>query len=294
MAALRVSTLKACTIFFLCWLMFPVLGFSQVKVPQLNAAVTDLTGTLSPSEIQALEARLTALQKRKGSQLVIVMLPSTQPQDIESFALAVFEKNKIGRAKSDDGVLLLVAKDDRKVRIEVGYGLEGAIPDAIASRIIHEYLGPKFRQNDYAGGLNEASAIIEKIIDGEPLPEPLTTGSGHQEQAAPSWIFALFIGLFVGIFTAGTRIRPVFIRRVLAAGAAGFLAWMLFSLGLGAILSAVIAFLISGSQSSGRYVTHGGGGFMGGGGWGDGGSSGGGGWSGGGGSSGGGGASGGW
>jgi uncharacterized protein len=298
MFAMKTMRLKAFMLFIAVALMWPILAHSQAKVPVINSSVTDLTGTLTPAELKNLETRLLALEKRKGSQLVVVMVSSTQPDDIASFALAVFEKNKIGREKSDDGVLLLIAKDDRKVRIEVGYGLEGAIPDAIAARIIREYIQPKFRQSDYAGGINDATLVMEKIIDGEPLPPPLIEDVDSHTPSSSIWPFAVFIGFFIGVFAAGTRIRPVFIRRILAGGAAALIAWLLFSLGLGTVVAAVIAFLLSGAQSTGRYVSHGGGGWIGGGGssgggWSSGGSSGGG-WSGGGGSSGGGGASGDW
>jgi uncharacterized protein len=296
MYALKYLRLRAFLLLTVAALLWPMLAYSQVKVPVLNSSVTDLTGTLTAVEIKNLEARLQALEKRKGSQLIVLMLPSTQPDDIAGFALAVFEKNKIGREESDDGILLLIAKDDRKARIEVGYGLEGAIPDAIAARIIREYIQPKFRQSDYAGGIDDATLVIEKIIDGEPLPAALIDDVDSGNSSTSIWAFAAFIGFFIGMFAAGTRIRPVFIRRILAAGAAAVMAWLLFSLGLGTLIAAVVAFLLSGAQSTGRYVSHGGGwigGGSSGGGWSGGGSSGGG-WSGGGGSSGGGGASGDW
>jgi uncharacterized protein len=296
--ALKYMRLKAFILFMAVLFVWPMLVHSQVKVPVLNSPVTDLTGTLSAAEIKSLEVRLLALEKRKGSQLIVVMLPSTQPEDIASFALAVFEKNKIGREKSDDGILLLIAKDDRKVRIEAGYGLEGAIPDAIAARIIREYMQPKFRQSDYAGGINDATSVMEKIIDGEPLPAPLTVDNESGNASSWAWIIAVIIGFQIGGFSSGMPVRPVFIRRVLAAAAAGFITWVFFSLGISTVIAAVVAFLLSGAQSAGRYVSHGGGGWIGGGGssgggWSGGGSSGGG-WSGGGGSSGGGGASGDW
>jgi uncharacterized protein len=299
MLAQKNMRLKTLMLFVVLLFLWPMLAQSQAAVPVLNSPVTDLTGTLTAVEIKNLETRLLALEKRKGSQLIVVMLPSTQPEDIASFALAVFEKNKIGREKSDDGILLLIAKDDRKVRIEVGYGLEGAIPDAIAARIIREYIQPKFRQSDYAGGINDATQVMEKIIDGEPLPAPLTAENDNSDVSTWAWIIAAIIGFHIGGFFSGIPIRPVFIRYVLAAGAAGFITWLFFSLGISTVIAAVIAFLVSGAQSTGRYVSHGGGGWIGGGGssggsWGGGGSSGGGGWSGGGGSSGGGGASGDW
>lgn len=264
---------------------------AQVAVPALHAHVTDLTGTLTAAQTQALETRLAALEKRKGSQFLILMVPSTQPQAIEEFSLAVAEKNGIGRKKVDDGLLLLVAKDDRKARIEVGYGLEGAIPDAIASRVIREYLAPHFRQNDYAGGLDEASAVLEKLIDGEQLPAPMADETSGEP---PNEFFAVFIGLFIGLFARGFGFKPVTLRRIGAGGLAALVVWWLFSVGAAVAIAAVVAFLFSGA-GSGRFGSgRGGWGSFpsGGGGWSSGSS--GGGWSGGGGSFGGGGASGGW
>jgi uncharacterized protein len=264
---------------------------AQVEVPALHAHVTDLTGTLSAEQTQALETRLSMLEQRKGSQFLILMLPSTQPQSIEEFSLAVAEKNKIGRGKIDDGLLMVIAKDDRKARIEVGYGLEGAIPDAVASRVIREYLAPHFRQNDYAGGLDEASVVLIKLIDGEPLPAPMV---GDNESESPNVMIAVFIGLFIGLIAKGIGFKPVTLRRIGAGGIAAAVVWLLFSVGISVFVAAFAAFLFAGA-SSGRFGSGGGNwGSFGGGGWGGSSGGGGGGWSGGGGSFGGGGASGGW
>jgi uncharacterized protein len=252
--------------------------------------VTDLTGTLSPEQIVQLETQLTDLEKRKGSQVAVYMVSSLGDQSLEDYSLAIAEKNKLGRTKADDGVLLFIAKDDRKVRIEVGYGLEGAIPDAKAGRIIREYIAPNFRKGDYNQGIVDAVAVLTVLIDGEDLPEPL-----HDEpRQKPVNFFALIIGLFVGIFAAGTRLKPAFLRRTGAGIVAATIALLLLSALSSVVIAGAIAFLIS-SAGPGRFSSGGGswGSFPGGGsGWG--GSSGGGGWSGGGGGFGGGGASGDW
>ena len=263
--------------------------------PKLTQHVTDLTGTLSAEQIAQLEAPLVALEQRKGAQLAILVVASTGEQPIEEYSLAVAEANKLGRAKPDDGLLLLVAKDDRKARIEVGYGLEGAVTDAFASRIIREYLAPHFRQGDYFGGLKEAESALVKLVDGEALPPPLEAAQGGDAGSPPPIVFALFIGVFVGMFAGATGIKPVPIRRVGAALAAGGIGWLLFSFGIGVIVAAVLAFFLSGA-ATGRFGSGRGGwgSFPGGGGTWGGGGGGGGGWSGGGGSFGGGGASGGW
>jgi len=258
--------------------------------PKLLQHVTDSTGTLSAGQIAELEQRLTEFEQRKGSQVAVYMIPSLDGQSLEDAVLAVAEKNRLGRAKVDDGVLLFIAKDDRKARIEVGYGLEGAIPDAKAGRIIREYLAPNFRKGDYYQGINEATGAIVQLIDGEELPPPLQ--DEQTDQPPPGGVFALFIGVFIGLMAAGTRMKPVFLRRFgagLVAGSIGFL--VLSTLGSG-VLAALIAFFIA-SAGPGRFSSGGGswGSFPGGGsGWGGGS----GGWSGGGGGFGGGGASGGW
>ncbi|HWR95506.1 MAG TPA: TPM domain-containing protein [Arenimonas sp.] len=261
------------------------------EAPKLIQHVTDLTGTLTPGQTAELEARLTDLEKRKGSQVAVYMVSALGDQSLEDYSLAIAEKNKLGRAKTDDGVLLFIAKDDRKVRIEVGYGLEGAIPDAKAGRIIREYIAPNFRKGDYNQGIVDAVGAISLLIEGEELPAPL---HDEQRQDAPLGLFALFIGVFVGLFAAGTRLKPVFLRR---AGAGLIAAGLAFAL-VGAIssvaMAALVAFFIA-SSGPGRFSSGGGGwGSFPGGGSGWGGGSGGGGWSGGGGGFGGGGASGGW
>ena len=281
--------------FALLVLVFAPLATAQ-DVPRLTQHVTDTTGTLSAPEVAALEAKLVALEARKGSQVTVLMVPTTGTEALETYSLAVVEKNKLGRKGIDDGLLLLVAKDDRKVRLEVGYGLEGVVTDAISSRIIREYITPKFRGGDYAGGLNDAVDVVTKLVDGEPLPPPLTNDARKTDEGS-LLLFAVFIGFIVGLFAAGTRIKPVFLRRVIAGGIAAGGAFLLFSLGFGVVVAGIVAFFVS-SAGPGRFSSGGGGWGSfpggGGGGWGGGGSSGGGGWSGGGGGFGGGGASGGW
>ncbi len=141
-----------------------------VAVPPLKARVTDLTGTLSRDQAAALEADLAQFEKGRGSQVAILLLPTTQPESIEAYAIRVAEAWQPGRKGVDDGILILVAKNDRKLRIEVGRGLEGALPDAVAKRIIEETLLPRFRSGDYFGGLQDGVSQIKAIIAGEPLP----------------------------------------------------------------------------------------------------------------------------
>ena len=267
------------------------------EVPTLHARATDQTGTLDAAQLAQLEARLAALEQRKGSQLVVLLVRSTAPESIEEYALAVAELNRIGRGgQVDDGVLLLVAKDDRKVRIEVGYGLEGAIPDAVASRIIREYITPRFRAGDFHGGVSDAVDALSKLIEGEALPAPLEQERDGEESRLP---MALVLAFLIGSLFAALRKRPAALRSLLAGSLAGGLGYLLVAtlagLALPALLAAVVALVRPGG--GGRFVRSGGwssGGWGGGGGFGGGSSRGGGGWSGGGGGFGGGGASGGW
>lgn len=281
----------------LCLLLPTGTGFAQAlaPIPAMDAPVVDTTGTLDADTRAGLDAQARALQQRKGSQLQILMVASTQPEDMDSYAVRAFDQFKLGRQGVSDGVLLVVAKDDRRVRIEVGYGLEGAITDAQSGRIIQEYITPKFREGDYAGGLIEASAMLAKLIDGEPLPPPLAspgdTGSGE-----PDWVLAVFIALFGAGFLRGVLGRlPALVRGVVSglvvAGIALLMSLAWWLVGLAGLIGLVFGMLGAGG---GMFVGSGGSGGYSGGGWGGGGGGGGGGWSGGGGSSGGGGASGSW
>ncbi len=269
------------------------------KIPAFDSPVVDTTGTLDAATRQQLEQQALALQQRKGSQLQVLMIPSTQPEDIEAYALRAFESFKLGRKGVDDGVLLVVAKDDRKVRIEVGYGLEGAIPDIAAGRVIQEYMVPKFRQGDYAGGVVDATSQLVRLVDGEPLPEPVASNPTGRD-SGDEWLVALFAAFIVSLIARSLFDRLPAGLRILFTVAAGALAawllsWVVFVGGIGAVIGFFTGLMGRGG-GGGRYARHHDWGGFGGGGWGGGSSGGssGGGWSGGGGMSGGGGASGGW
>jgi len=133
-------------------------GAAGVTVPPLKTRVTDLTGTLSVQKVAQLEQRLADFEKQKGAQIAVLMLPTVQPESIEQFAVRAFEQWKIGRKGVDDGVLLVIAKEDRKLRIEVGYGLEGALNDATAKRIISDDIVPNFKLGDLAAGVGDRGA----------------------------------------------------------------------------------------------------------------------------------------
>ncbi|WP_051084220.1 TPM domain-containing protein [Rudaea cellulosilytica] len=268
-------------------------------IPPLKAHVTDLTGTLDTQQQQQLESELTALEQSKGSQLGVLIVPTTQPEDIAQYGIRVGDAWKLGRKGTDDGVILIVAKNDRRVRIEVGRGLEGAIPDAAGARIIREYITPKFRSGDFFGGIHDATDALTKLIQGEPLPSPLTdehkssSGNGDPFNTA---IFAVFAILFARSLFGGLSAPP---RGGLTALVGGGTAWLLsggvlpLTIGLG-IVGLVLGLL---GVGVGGFANRGGWGGLSGGGLGGGsfgGGGGGGGFSGGGGSFGGGGASGSW
>ena len=273
-------------------------------VPALTSPVVDATGTLSAEQTRQLEQQALALQQRKGSQLQVLVVASTQPETIEQYTQRVFDQWQLGRKGVDDAVILVVAKDDRRVRIQPGYGLEGAIPDAIANRVIQEYLAPRFRAGDYGGGIADATAQLVHLIDGEPLPAPVSDNRDGGSGGGGDWLFALFAAFFAATFIRGLLGRaPKLLRSVFTGGAAAGAAWLLSSvIPLAAFAGVMGLFYGLLSVSAGRYARHGdwggfggsGGGSWGGGSRSSGGFGGGGGWSGGGGMSGGGGASGSW
>jgi uncharacterized protein len=273
---------------------------AQVAVPELRSPVTDLTATLTPQQAQALEQKLRAFEQRKGSQVAVLLVPTTQPEAIEQYSIRVVDAWKLGRTNVDDGVLLLVAKDDRAVRIEVGYGLEGALPDVIANRIVEQVIVPRFREGQFYAGIDAAVDRITAVLDGEPLPEPAQRAPRSSEG------FGNVLPLFLMVVFVGSGI----LRRMLGGiggaaatgGIAGFLVWLLTGVMVISAGAAVVAFLFTllgggGSGPRGGWTGRrrgGWGGYGGFGGGGLGGGFGGGGWSGGGGGFGGGGASGRW
>ena len=212
-------------------------------VPALVAHVIDATGTLEAGQKAALEEKLAALETAKGSQVVVLMVPTTAPEDIASYANRVGNTWKIGRKGVGDGVLLVVAKDDRKVRIEVAKTLEGAIPDLAAKQIIDEALTPRFKQGDYAGGLNAAVDQLAARIKGEPLP-PVNPGTSSKGSAGSDgfqlWDLAIF--LFVAVPVVSGLIKRIFGRKLgalLTGGGVGALALLVTSSLVLAVIAAV-------------------------------------------------------
>ena len=262
-----------------------------VAVPPLRARVTDLTGTLSSSQIQSLETTLAGFEQKKGSQIAVLLLPSTKPEAIEQYSIRVAEAWKVGRKGTDDGLILVIAKDDHKLRIEVGRGLEGAIPDVVAKRVIREVIAPHFLSGDFYGGIADGVASLMKLIEGEALPPPMAPKP--VAQPATGDLFDMLVPFLIASAVVGGVLGRVFGRvpgAALTGGIVGIAAWMFAGAVLAAVIAAIIAFVIAltlgaGGLSHGRWGS---------GGWSVGGSSGGGGFSGGGGDFGGGGASGDW
>jgi uncharacterized protein len=252
---------------------------ADVAVPPLTGRVTDLTGTLSGAAVARIEAKLAALENTKGSQVAVLIVPTTQPEEIEQFGIRVADAWKLGRKGVDDGAILIVAKNDRRVRIEVGSGLEGAIPDAIANRIITETITPHFKLGDFDGGVEAGIDQIITVVNGEQLPAPdrKWEHTGSLNHVLPLLLVVVFVGSGV--------LRALFGRlfgSVATGGLVGGIAWLLSHLlpiGLGAgVLGFLFALLLGSTRGwsgiggwgsgigGGSFGSGGGGGFSGGGG----------------------------
>ena len=295
----------------LCWAVSAgaTAAFAEVAVPPLSGRVVDQTGTLRSDDIASLTQTLKDLETRKGSQIAVLIVPTTDGEAIEPFSIRVAEAWRIGRKKIDDGALLVIAKNDRHLRIEVGYGLEGALTDATTKRIIDEDITPRFKAGDFAGGVSAGVHRMIQVIDGEKLPAPEPPhwrAPNPLDYIDPFNPFVLVLLFFGGAFLRSLLGRLV--GSIANGGIIGFLAWLVVASLTASILAGVVVFVVSMLAESfasagppagrGRYGSGGnGGGWSGGGGsWSGGGSSSsdGGGFSGGGGSFGGGGASGSW
>ena len=256
-----------------------VVAQNLVPIPALTSRVIDTTRTLSAADVQTLDAKLAAFERKKGSQIVVLMVATTQPEDIVSFANRVGNVWKIGRKEVGDGVLLIVAKDDRKVRIEVAKTLEGAIPDLAARQVIESAITPNFKQGNYAAGLSAAADQLIVRIEGEALPEPKRDSTGTGNAFGFDWA-DLAIFMFFAVPIAGGIARSIFGRKLgslLVGGGVGALAMVvtasLLMAGLAAVAALVVTLMFGGgiaassrSRRSGGSSGWGGGGFGGGGG----------------------------
>ncbi len=236
---------------------------AEVPVPPLTARVTDETGTLTNEQRDSLEQTLKNFEEQKGSQISVLIVPTTQPETIEQYSMRVVEQWKLGRKSVDDGALLIVAKDDRALRIEVGYGLEGALNDATSNRIVTETIVPRFKQGDFYGGITAGVDSIMRVVNGEPLPSPA-------ERRSARGIGQLLPVLFLLTVVAGGVLRAMLGRlpgAMVTGGAIGGLAWLLSGTILAAIFAGAIALVFTlvgsgvGAYVGGRYIGGGRGGF---------------------------------
>ena len=265
----------------LLWLaLLPAAGVwaaEPVAMPALNARVTDLTNTLDATQRGRLEAQLAGIERTGKAQVAVLLLPTTQPEPIEAFGIRLAEAWKIGHKGADNGVIIIVAKDDRKMRIEVGYGLEGSIPDAIAKRIIAERMAPAFKQGDFFGGLHAAIEGLDQAMGGSPTVAPVQISPGGWKTSAGGLLPWLSIVGLIGVSALLRAMFGVLLGSLAAAAAGGWLGIMVFGSWIAAALIGFFIFVFSfakpasgigsyGGSSSGGGFTDAGGSFSGGGG----------------------------
>jgi uncharacterized protein len=218
----------------------PAAGAAEAPVPTLTARITDITKTLDAATQKRLEQKLANLEQRKGAQIAVLMVPTTSGESIETYATRAFDQWKLGRKNVDDGILFVIAKNDHHMRLEVGYGLEGAVPDILAGRIIREQVTPLFKRGDFAGGITAGVDSLIKLVNGESLPAPAVSTQVSDDGGAP---FGMLLPLAFMAFVLPT---------MLAALAVGLFAYFTFhSIGL-ALLGAILALIISAVGRSAR------------------------------------------
>lgn len=240
MAMNTARALRLALAFALCW---SCIAGAQVAVPLLTGWVADQAETLNAEQTAALEQTLRAFEDRKGSQLAVLIVPTTAPETIEQYALRVAEVWKLGRKKIDDGAILVIAMTDRALRIEVGYGLEGALTDATSKRIISEVMTPRFRKGDFYGGITAGIDEIIRIIDGEPLPAPAEKpagGTADIQQYVPVIVVLAFV--VGGILRAALGRLP---GALVTGGVVTVVAWLFFGAFIIALVAGVIALLFT-------------------------------------------------
>ncbi len=219
-------------------------AWAEVAVPPLTGRVVDQTGTLSSSDIAGLTQKLKDLEARKGSQIAVLIVPTTQPEDIAQFSIRVAEAWKIGRKKVDDGALLVVAKNDRKLRIEVGYGLEGALTDVTSRRIIDEIIVPQFRSGDFAGGINAGVDRMIAVANGEQLPAPQPQAS-HGVDLDWDTVTSLAPFVLIGAIIVLRAILGRLLGSVATGGLFGVIAWIVAGSLLASVLVGLAGFVIA-------------------------------------------------
>lgn len=261
----------ACVIFAAFLMMSQISAAALVEIPAFNARVIDQTQTLSASQQASLEAKLKAFQETKGSQIAVLIVPTTKPEAIEQYSIRVVDEWKVGREKVDDGILVLIAKQDRKMRIEVGYGLEGAVTDLHAKRIIDGLMTPQFRKGDFAGGINAATDALMGLINGEPLPAPVPQRRPGGQQGNGSQLDGLLPLLLFGGMISGMFLRGIFGNFLGSAANGGLIGTIVFFIGLSLVGAAVLGFIafvftvMMGGRAVNGYGGRSGGGYGGGG-----------------------------
>jgi uncharacterized protein len=266
-------------------------GPDEIAVPKLTAHVVDQTGTLTTAERDSLDAKLAAFERERGSQVVVLLVPSIGTEPIEDFSTRVTDQWQLGRKGVDDGVLLAIAKQQRKIRIHTGRGVQGTLTDALSKRIVADIIAPRFRNGDFAGGIDAGVDGIIKAIEGEQLPLPEVRPSARKVDAVSSYSNFLFLGFFI-VPIVGMVLRALVGRLFgagLTSGITALAAWFLFGSLAFTVLAGILAFIFTvfsgtglargvrpggwggGGFSGGSWGGGGGGGFSGGGGTFDGG-----------------------
>lgn len=246
------------TLLFCLAIIWNVAAVADVAIPSLSARVTDITGTLTADQKATLEQSLSAFEAKKGAQIAVLIVPTTAPETIEQYSLRVVDQWKLGRKNVDDGALLIIAKDDRTLRIEVGYGLEGALNDAVSKRIISETIVPFFKQGDYYAGIEAGINSMINVVNGEPLPKPVH-GAGNGSSDLAGNLGRYFPILLIAVLALGGILRAVLGRfpgAVVMGGITTLLVWALIgalSIALFAGIVALMVTLFSGGMGRGYY-----------------------------------------
>lgn len=232
------------SVLILAWaLCSACVAVAEVAIPPLTARVTDHTATLTAEQQAALDQTLRAFEALKGSQVAVLMVPTTAPETIEQYSLRVVEQWKLGRQKVDDGALLIIAKEDRALRIEVGYGLEGALNDATSKRIISEIITPHFRHGDFYGGISAGVDRMIRVIDGETLPPPVARPATLSDTISRQLPLILFLGVAIG------GVLRALLGRLPGAAVGGaiiaLVAWWLIGAIAVALIAGVVAFVFT-------------------------------------------------
>lgn len=209
----------------------PAWAQALVPLPPLTARVMDQTGTLATADVASLEQLLQTFEQQRGTQIVVLVLPSTAPEDIADFTQRLGDAWKIGRREVGDGLLLVVALNDRRLRIAPAKALEGAVPDLAAQRIIEQVITPAFRQGDVAGGLRAGLSHLQARIEGEALPLPKAGAQGGQSTGAAEvdWL-NLVVLLLVALPAVAGVLRRVLGQRLGALGTGGVVGVLVWSM----------------------------------------------------------------